>query len=70
MLRSAVRYFRQSASFLWRWSLLATVPAACLFLLWVSRTGGKFMDLGVQFQSLNESMSLHRIGGFEAEGLA
>lgn len=61
---------RAAVSFLWRWSLLLTVPVACLFMLWAFRTGTKFMDLGVRFQSLNESMSLHRIGGFEAMGLA
>ncbi len=56
-------------SFLWRWSLLVTVPVASAFLLWAFRTGAKYEDLGVKFQTLNDHMSLHRIGSYEAKGV-
>ncbi|MEM8711407.1 MAG: CotH kinase family protein, partial [Planctomycetota bacterium] len=53
----------------WRWSLLLTVPIASVFLVWAYRTGAKYVDLGVKFETFNNHMSLHRIGTFEAEAV-
>ena len=65
-----VRTLKSVFSFVWRWSLLVTVPVAAAFLVWAFRTGTKYEDLGVKFATFNNSMSLYNIGTYEAKGVA
>ena len=64
-----VRSLKATFSFLWRWSLLVTVPVAATFLVWAFRTATKYEDLGVKFQTFNNHMSLLHIGTYEAQGV-
>lgn len=57
---------RALLSFVWRWSLLVTVPIGAAFALWCVRTIDHYVDYGRSFESLNGSVDLERIGSLEA----
>lgn len=64
-----VSSIQSAIAFIWRWSLIVTVPVASAFLLWAFRTGEKYEDLGVKFATHTDHMSLYRIGNYEAHGV-
>ena len=60
---------RRTLRFLWRWSLMVTVPVGVLFVLWCVRTVDRYRDLGVEFQTLNDQVNLDRVGSLEARSI-
>lgn len=60
---------RRTLRFLWRWSLMVTVPVGVLFVLWCVRTVDRYRDLGVEFQTLNDQINLDRVGSLEARSI-
>lgn len=60
------RFLASALGFLWRWSLVVTVPVGVLFSSWTVRTVDQYQHLGVEFESLENIVDLQRVGGLEA----
>lgn len=52
---------------LWRWSLLVTVPVTCLFILWLVQTGDKYLAMGIRYHTLDDEVNLQRLALYEGQ---
>lgn len=62
-----MRILSAALGFLWRWSLVVTVPVGVLFSSWTVRTVTQYRHLGIEFESLGDAVDLQRVGGLEAD---
>ena len=59
----------RALGFIWRWSLIATVPMGCLFVVWFVRTAERYADFGIRFNTLSDHANLRQVGIYEAKSL-
>jgi CotH protein/parallel beta helix pectate lyase-like protein len=52
-----------------RWSWVVTFPLASLFVIWMVRTGTRFYDFGVRYNTFGGKSTLYNVGKMEFEHL-